>query len=138
VDARVENPEAAGLPDPLLLRMPFVHVLVPVDLHRLDALARERLCGGVCGRMVLRVPCREQANALRLGEAVEVGDLGQPRGRRLFEQAVEAGLDALACDRVARAGRGGDRNRFETLDASDQLAPVGELSADALARAARA
>ena len=41
--------------------------------------------------MMLRVPGREQAHLLRLGEAVEVGDLGEAGGRRLLEQAVEPG-----------------------------------------------
>ena len=38
--------EAAGLPNPLLPRMPFVHVFVPGDLHRRDPLPREHLRRG--------------------------------------------------------------------------------------------
>ena len=64
VDPRIEHAEAARLPDPLLARMPFVDVLVPVDLHRLDALAGKRLRRRLDGRMVLRVPGGEQGHAL--------------------------------------------------------------------------
>ena len=87
--------------------------------------------------MMLGMPGGEEGGALRLGETVEVGDLGEASGRRLFEQAVEARLDAFAGDRVTRAGRRGDRHRFQALDAVDQLAPVGELVPDALTRPAR-
>ena len=38
----------------------------------------------------------------------KVVDFGQRRGRWLLEQHVEPGFDAIARDRVARAGRGGD------------------------------
>ena len=127
VDPRVEHAEAARLEDPLLARVPFVHILVPPHRHRLDALAGKRLRRRVDRRIVLRVPGREQGRAAcAFGQAVEIGDLGEARCRRLFEQAVEAGEDAFARDLVARAGRSGDRHRFQALDAADQLAPVGE------------
>ena len=50
-----------------------------------------------------------------LGAGAEVVDLAKRRGRRLFEQDVEAGVDAVAGDLVARAGRGGDRDRIEAV-----------------------
>src|SRR5260221_1849457 len=117
--------------------MPFVDVLVPVTLDGMDALAGERPGRRIDGRMVLGVPGGEQADAFPLGEAVEVGDLGEARGRRLFKQAVEAGGDAVAGNVEAGLGRGGDRNRLEALDGADQLAPVGEGPGNALARTAR-
>src|SRR5207302_10562850 len=123
--------------DPLLARMPLVDVLVPADLERLDALAGERLRRRIDGRIVLRVPSREQRDALRLGKAVERGDLGKARGRRLFEQAVEPGESALAGDVEPGLGRGGDGDGLEPVNVADQLAPVGEATCDPLARAAR-
>ena len=116
--------------------MPLVDVLVPVDVHRLDALAGEGLGGGIHGRMMLRMPGGEQAQAFRLREAIQVGDLGEPRRRWLFEEAMEPGRKAFAGNFEARAGRGRDCNGFEAFMA-DQLAPVGERARHPLPRAAR-
>src|SRR5438309_799344 len=66
VDAGVEHAEAARLPDPLLARMPFVDILVPVDLQRLDALAGERLGRRINGCMMLGVPGGEERDLLAL------------------------------------------------------------------------
>ncbi len=98
----IEHAEPARLPDPLLAGMPFVDVLVPDDLHLGDALAGQRLGRGRHGGIVTGVPGREQGRAFGFGEAGEIVDLAQGRGRRLFEKDVQAGLDALAGDFVAR------------------------------------
>ena len=47
---------------------------------RLPASAR---AAAVDRRVMVRMPGREQGDALPLGKAVEVGDLRQARGRRL-------------------------------------------------------
>ncbi len=137
VDPGVEHAEPARLPDPLLARVPLGDILVPDDLHRGDALSRERVGRGLDRRMVASMPRGEERDWLRLGEAGEVGDLAQAHRRRLFEQAVKAGEDALASDLVARPGGRGDRHGLEPVDGADHLAPVGEGLPNALPRAAR-
>jgi len=114
--------------------MPFVDVLVPVDLHGLDPLARERLRCSLDSRMMLRVPGREERHPLRPGGAIEIGDLGKAGRRRLLEQAVKPQSNAFASDIEARPGRGRDRDCLKAINASDQLSPVGELALHALAR----
>ena len=96
---------------------------ISIDLMRLpaSALAAASTVEWCCACQVVN-----SVTLCACGEAVEVGDFGEAGGRRLFEQAVEAGEDAFAGDLIARAGRRGDRDCFEALDAADQLAPVGE------------
>ena len=53
VDARIEDAEAAGLPDPLLARMPVPHILFPGHEKPLDRPAGESLLGLVDGLVVL-------------------------------------------------------------------------------------
>ena len=114
-----------------------MHVLMPMNVHRLDAFSGKRLGRRPHGRVVLGVPGREQGDLLRLGQAIEVGDFGEACGWRFFEQAVKAGCDALASDIKARTRGRRDRDGFEPFDSADKLAPIGEALFHALPRTAR-
>ncbi|MNR41830.1 hypothetical protein D3C85_1602690 [compost metagenome] len=45
IDARIEDAQATGLPDPGLAGVPLAHVFFPVDLHALQGTAGQPVTG---------------------------------------------------------------------------------------------
>src|SRR3546814_20316944 len=86
IDAGIEHPETAGLPDPLLTRMPAADILLPDDIAAADMAfgepgARRGDAGGVA-----RMPRGEERSGGGFGEPPQRLQLRQPRAGRLFEQ----------------------------------------------------
>src|SRR3546814_8552902 len=86
IDAGIEHPETAGLPDPLLTRMPAADILLPDDIDAADMAfgepgARRSDAGGVA-----RMPRGEERRRGGLGEPRQSPDLRPRRAGRVFEQ----------------------------------------------------
>ncbi len=131
VDRGIEDAESAGLPDPLLARVPDAHVLFPLDADRADGLVRQPCLGRRDRGRLARVPGGEQAQPFVLRERLKRMDLGQRRARGFFEHHVAArvqrGTGAGVADLRRRAEadrvdvRPGRQQRLERVEILDPV-----------------
>lgn len=113
IDARIENAETAGLPDPFLVRMPVADILFPDHMHAFDRRRCKKRLGGFDRRRIARMPAGKQRRALFCGKRLEVGDFAQRRAGWLFQEDVLAGDERLISGLVAVLRRHAERNGID-------------------------
>ena len=137
VDARIEDAETAGLPDPVLVGVPVTHVFLPDDVDAADGGGGEERLGGFHGRRITRMPAGEQRQALFIGAPFEVLHFAEGGARRLFEEDVLAGGECRMGCFVAVLRRHAQRNGIDVRHGFQHRAD-GRIARDALHRAVTA
>ncbi len=126
VDAGVEDPEATGLPDPRLVRVPAAHVLLPDDGDRAGGAFGEPRLGLGDGGREAGMPGREEHGILGARGLDHQLDLAQRRGRGLFQQHVAAGVERPERHRGADVGRHAERHHRGRA-VGEEAVEVGEV-----------
>ncbi|ENN85819.1 hypothetical protein RHSP_18447 [Rhizobium freirei PRF 81] len=110
VDAGIEDAEAAGLPDPFLVRMPMADIFLPDHMGAADGRAGKKSLGSFHRGRIARMPACKERNTLCLGEIFEISHFAQGRARRLFQEDVLAGRERLIGRFVAILRRHAERD----------------------------
>ena len=71
VDAGIEDAEAAGLPDPFLVRMPLATSSFQITLHAVDRRRGEKVLGRFDGGRIARMPAGKERHPLAIWSALE-------------------------------------------------------------------
>ena len=127
VDAGIEHAEAAGLPDPFLVRVPAPHVLLPDDRRRLDPRRGQESLRRFDGRRVAGMPACEQGHAPFRRQRPQVLDLAHRRARRLFHEHMLAGQKRGARGVVPELRRHAQRYRVEVRHGAEHRFYAGEI-----------